>query len=375
MISDNGWMFLLNSLTVGGSEKKTVNISNYLVSKGYEIHVGYLSKPETLLESIDDDISTYFIGRKGKFDLSVPQKLRNYWVNNNISAVWCVNPYPALYAYFAARPLTDRPRLIASTNTTKFRSSYERLQMLAYAPVFRRFDALVFGSELQQRQWVEKFSLSTVDHRVIHNGVDTSAFKPFNSNQSRTGVRERFGIKADEICLGSVAQFRPEKAHTDLITALEKVLKQGISCHLLLVGEGSTKTAMQQLVATKGLNERVTFLGTQKDVRESLAAMDIFILASTSVETFSNAALEAMAMGTAVILTRIGGAAEMMGEGDNGILYEPGNIEELVSAICRLSDTPIRDRYARNARTRVCDQFSVERMANAYIATLANTSL
>lgn len=375
MSMNSGWMFLLNSLTIGGSERKTVNIANYLASAGNRIHIAYLCKPETLIGHVDDDVSVLYLDRKGKLDRSVPRKLRNYWINNNISAVWCVNQYPALYAYLAARQSKIRPRLIASTNTTTFNTTYERLQMLVYAPLFRRFDTLVFGTESQQQLWTDTFSLAGVDSRVIYNGVDTAFYKPVDAAGSGAAAREKLNIGANVLCLGCIAQFRPEKAHADLVRALEAILAQGIACQLLLVGEGRTRPEIQQLVAAKGLQERVTFLGPQHDVREALAAMDIFVLASTSVETFSNAALEAMAMQKAVVLSRIGGAAEMIGEGENGILYEAGNVEELVAAVKLLSDSTTRDRYARNARARVCDLFTLERMARAYEDTLANTGI
>ena len=370
MTINSGWMFLLNSLTIGGSEKKTVNMANHLASVGHNIHIAWLCKPDSLIDSIDAKVSTLYLDRRGKFDLSIPGKLRNYWKEKEISAVWCVNPYPALYACSAAWQLKNRPWLIASTNMTIFNSTYERLQMLVYAPVFRRFDTLVFGTALQQRQWVEQFSLASVDSRVIYNGIDTSYFKPAASVGSGEEVRVKYNINPEVLCMGCVAQFRPEKAHSDLVHALERILAQDISCHLLLVGEGRTRPEIQQLVAAKGLQERVTFLGPQEDVREALSVMDIFVL--PSVETFSNAALEAMAMEKAVVLSRAGGATEMIGEGENGILYEPGNVDDLVATVGKLANRATREHYSANARTRVCELFTFERMAADYVATFTD---
>ena len=218
--------------------------------------------------------------------------------------------------------------------------------MLVYAPVFRRFDTLVYGTELQRDLWTSKYGLAGTDSRVIYNGIDTAHFTPPASVAARNELRARYNLGPEVLCLGCVAQFRPEKAHADLVAALEHIVARGIPCHLLLVGEGRTRPAIEQRVAGKGLQDRVTFLGSQEDVRDALAAMDIFILASTSVETFSNAALEAMAMQKAVILSRIGGAAEMLGSGENGILYTPGNVDELVAAIEKLADRATRERYA-----------------------------
>ena len=372
MTMNSGWMFLLNSLTIGGSEKKTVNMANHLASVGHRIHIAWLCKPDTLIDSIDAKVSTLYLDRRGKIDLSIPGKLCNYFKNNDIHAIWCVNAYPALYAWSAAWRQKDRPRLVVSNNTTTFHSHYDQLQMLVYAPVFRRFDTLVYGTELQRVLWTGKYGLAGTDSRVIYNGIDTTYFTPPASVAARNDLRARYNIGPDVLCLGCVAQFRPEKAHADLVEALEHSVARGIPCHLLLVGEGRTRPAIEHRVAGKGLQDRVTFLGSQDDVREALAAMDIFILASTSVETFSNAALEAMAMQKAVILSRIGGATEMLGSGENGILYTAGNVDELATAIERLADRATREHYAANARARVCERFTLERMATDYVATLAD---
>jgi glycosyltransferase involved in cell wall biosynthesis len=271
-----------------------------------------------------------------------------------------------LYTWNAAWRLRNRPRLIVSNNTTIFHSVYHNMQMLVYAPVFRRFDTLVYGTELQRNLWNSRYGLTGTDSRVIYNGIDTSHFTPPPSVAARNTLRARYHLDPEVLCLGCVAQFRTDKSHGDLVAALERSVARGIPCHLLLVGDGPTRPVIEKLVAARGLQDRVTFLGSQQDVRDALAVMDIFILAS--IETFSNAALEAMAMQKAVILSRIGGGPEMLGGGESGILYTPGNVDELAAAIQKLAGRETRERYAANARARVCEHFSFERMVQDYVA-------
>jgi glycosyltransferase involved in cell wall biosynthesis len=89
------------------------------------------------------------------------------------------------------------------------------------------------------------------------------------------------------------------------------------------------------------------------------------------VETFSNAALEAMAMGLPVILSRIGGAAEMVEAGKKGFLYSPGNVTELAGHISALAgDEALTRKLGAAAVTRVQETFSFARMLDEYLRLL-----
>jgi glycosyltransferase involved in cell wall biosynthesis len=106
-------------------------------------------------------------------------------------------------------------------------------------------------------------------------------------------------------------------------------------------------------------------------VRPLLKLADAFVLTSTAVETFSNAALEAMAMGLPVILSRIGGAAEMVETGKNGFLYSPGNVRELAGHIAALAgDKTLTRKVVAAAATQVKDSFSFTRMLDEYRSLL-----
>ena len=105
-------------------------------------------------------------------------------------------------------------------------------------------------------------------------------------------------------------------------------------------------------------------------MRPFLKVADTFVLTSTS-ETFSNAALEAMAMGLPVILSRVGGAAEMVEAGKNGFLYSPGNVTELAGHIAALAgDEALTRKVGAAAATQVQDSFSFTRMLDEYRSLL-----
>ena len=74
-MSDPGWMFVLNTLGIGGSEKKTVKVANYLAQQGRNIHLAYLNQPDTILSNVDDQVGAVYLERSGKLDLKVPGRL------------------------------------------------------------------------------------------------------------------------------------------------------------------------------------------------------------------------------------------------------------------------------------------------------------
>ena len=113
------------------------------------------------------------------------------------------------------------------------------------------------------------------------------------------------------------------------------------------------------------IRDKIIFLGNVADVRPVLLVMDIFVLTSQS-ETFSNAALEAMAMSKPVILSDVGGASEMVIEGLNGFLYPPGDLSGLVSSIITIIDNNCFDDMGKQSRRIIENNFTFDEMIKQY---------
>lgn len=352
-------MFLLSSLAMGGSEKKTVSVANQLTMRGWDIHLGVLGGPQDLLPAVGVGVNVLQLGRRRRIDFSVVRQLHRYFMAQHITKIWNVNLFSLLYAHLAGRELSPRLRQIVSINTTDFYSSYDRMQMLLYAPLIRRAETVIFGSTAQQEIWVKRYRLDRRKTTVIYNGVDAEHFLALAPTRDLPESSRR-------LTLGMVGQFRPEKGHTILLDALAQLRRNDFAIRLLLVGDGPELTAVQQRVDRMGLSQVVEFVGRTADVRSYLASMDVFILPSLAVETFSNAALEAMATGLPVILSNIGGAAEMIVDGESGFLCPPGDSEALVSAVRRLMDPGLRKTLGAAARARVARRFSIDTMVTRY---------
>lgn len=365
----NHVMFLLNSLTVGGSEKKTVRIANALAKNGNNLTIAYLNGPHTLRDEILDSIDILFLDRKGTFGIGALWRLITYVSQNKVNVLCCMNLYPLIYAYIARMSSRNsRFKLLATTNTTMFVTHKEKWQMLLYAPMLRRTDMIVFGSMFQKDLWIVKYKLNASACTYIYNGVDVNLFRKSISDARSQDVRVELGIPIKGLIIGSVGRLRKVKQYEVAIQAcVELRKKMNLDVYCVLVGGGYEEQRLRGLVIKLQCNDYVYILDATDDVRPYLEAMDIFVLSSMS-ETFSNAVLEAMAMGLPVVLPRVGGCPEMVKPGITGYLYEPGDLSGFVDYLYLLgSDKDRRLKMGQAARSYVEVDFRFESMVASYV--------
>lgn len=364
-------LFLLSGLQVGGTESKTVKIVNELASRGRQVSLAYLQGPEHLLHDINDDVTTTCLQRKGKFSLRALRNLRQFVIDNNIDIIFCMNEYPLLYA--ASLKLFygfGNVRVVLAINTTEFKRSRDKYFMFIYSRLIRRIDRVIYGCEYQMRLWQDRYRLAGVESQVIYNGVNLERFDRIKVNDDR---REEFAL-TDSFVIGCVGRLDREKNQAALLTVASRVNSALQRCDVLLVGAGPLLEQLRQQAARLGIEDRVHFAGRMSDVRGALKSMDVFVLPSVAVETFSNAALEAMAMSLPVVLSDIAGAPEMVVNGESGFLYEKDDLDRLANLLAKLhDDAALRENIGRNARDAVVRQFDINKMYDAYEALLGNS--
>jgi len=363
-----GTLFLVSSLNMGGSERKSVRIVNALHGRGCDVHLAWLNGPEILRPEIHHGVPTMCFNRRGKFSWAAVRRLELYVRNHNIKRIVCMNLYPLLYA-MALRLAMGRnaPTCVVTINTTEFTNRKDAAQMALYAPLLRRTARIVFGCDYQLDLWVNRYRLPRARCLHIYNGVNSDYFSPQSADMSRADPRATFGCDRGDLVLGTVGKFRPEKQQGDLIEVVARLRAQGLPATALIVGDGGERTSLQNRAASAGVAEYVKFPGELHDVRAALAAMDVFVLTSVAVETFSNAALEAMAMARPVVLSDVGGAREMVQEGVNGVLYPPADVAKLGAILKKLAgDRGALRRMGEEARRIAVEQFSFSRMVDAY---------
>jgi glycosyltransferase involved in cell wall biosynthesis len=194
---------------------------------------------------------------------------------------------------------------------------------------------------------------------VIHNGIRDPATGGFN----RAALLDSLGIPHDAPVIGSVASLTENKGHACLLRAFYSVLKDFPDVRLLFLGDGPMRANLQGEVARMGIRDRVIFLGNQRNVFPFVALFDIFTLASLYREGLSVAIVEAMALGKAVVASRLQGITEVVQDGKNGILVTPGDEEGISRAMTTLLlNKDMRREMGEAGRTIYLEQFRIEHM-------------
>jgi glycosyltransferase involved in cell wall biosynthesis len=258
---------------------------------------------------------------------------------------------------------------MATFHTTVLQGVKERLKMAYYRPFFWSADRLVFVCEAQRRYWARR-RLAGRRTEVIYNGIDTDYWSPVAPG-ARRAVRRALGFAEGDLVIALSAVLRREKNPLQLVDAVAALRRRAIPAHALLVGDGPLRGAVEARARKLGIADQVVITGLQQDVRPMVGAADAAVLCSTAVETFSLAALEAMALGRPVVHAELGGAAEMIRSGADGWLFPAGDTAALVERLAALADPELRRRMGRSARGRVEARFAEGAMVDRYEAALS----
>lgn len=361
-------VFLMSSLIAEGSEIKISKLANYLSRRGWSVEVAYLNLPDDLAGDFPKSVSLTCLNRQSRLDIATIIRLRQFLLARRPAIVVSVNLFPVLYLFLSGCLGTVRslPNIVLINQMGYRKGIGGRIRALFYSVVLRIPATLVFGAKCQRDLWEQAYGLSKKKATVIYNGVDTEWFSATAISQSRSKTRASMGLSPSDFVLITVAGLRPVKNLSLLLNALQELCRDYPHIKAVLVGDGPEKFRLEKQSRELGIDHVVQFAGKVRDVRPMLAASNLFALTSET-ETFSNAALEAMSMGKAVILPDKGGSAEMVNDCVNGWLFTPGCTASFVELVRRAVRNPVEcERMGAAARQAVLERFPLRNMLDEY---------
>ncbi|MDP1768776.1 MAG: glycosyltransferase family 4 protein [Nitrospirota bacterium] len=221
-------------------------------------------------------------------------------------------------------------------------------------------DCLVAVGDHQRKTIEQAYGVSSTKMRKIWNGVTLSDGGEAFDLQSVIGTEKR-------LVVGTIATLYEQKGITFLLDVAARLKSQGEKVAFIVAGEGPLRKELEQKCERLGLSDTVYLIGWVKDAAARLIPkLDVFFQPSLW-EAMSVVVLEAMAAGKPIVVTRVGENPLVIGHDRDGLLVDPRNIDQMVSALSRLIHEPgLGARLGDEAKKTFYQSFTADRMARDY---------
>lgn len=342
---------VLPELKSGGVETGTVDLARELTGQGHKAVVisngGRLVKDLTSCGGIHYTLPVH--EKSPIAIISMINKIKEVIKKENIDLVHARSRVPAFSAFFASYQM----RVPFITTCHGYYSTHPFSRVMGWG----RF--VIVSSNVIARHMIKDFGVPRQRIRLIPRGVNLEKFPYRPPDTSGTKKEHRIGV---------IGRITPIKGHVYLIRAITRVARLLPHIKVLIIGDAPPKKAkyrqeLEVLVRRLSLSKYLHFLGERQDIPQQLAKLDLVVVPSIGEEAFGRVIIEAQACGIPVIATRVGGIVDIVKDGENGILVQPRDWNELSDAIIRLlKGKDLRQRLSRAGRINVEKNFSLSHM-------------
>jgi glycosyltransferase involved in cell wall biosynthesis len=358
---------------IGGGESHLLSLVENLDKSVFDpLVLSFTDGP--MIERLQDmQVPTKIIPTTRPFDVTKWKTVRNFIREQQVDLIHAHGTRANSNVLWAAKSLGIP--VIYTVHGWSFhpdqRSFVRKIRILGERYLTDRSDVNISVSASNQQTGKE--NLGRFTSVVINNGIDLQKFDPTRAYKD---IRSQLGIAANDLLVLFIARFTAHKQPLALIKAFAQAAAQLPHLHLLLVGDGDQKEEAVRLIDQLQLQDRITLEKFRQDVPDVLAAADIFVLPSLW-EGLPIGLLEAMAMGKAIIASRVDGTKEIIEHGVNGWLVDTEDlVNQLRDALVQLAgDEATRKRFSMQAMDTVRQRFNAADMTrkieNIYREVLA----
>lgn len=344
---------------VGGGQVHAYELSKALIKRGCEIHIICNKMKKCKDHEIMDGIHIYRVGvvgavnsiyRRGRYVLSSVKKAKELHKKCHFDLIHAHVFGGALAGVVAGKTLhlpvvtTVHGLYLKIWKKIAEKGNFfsKRGEMFI---IKLPHDKIIAVSQMTARQ-IRGLGVSSKKIEVISNGVNLEKFNP-----EVRSVKRRLGIKEDHI-VAFFGRLWKVKGVEYLVKAIPSVVDEIPNVKFLMVGEGPQKESLMKLAEDLGISEHVMFHAPidYSEMPAYIKASDCVVLPSL-MEGLPVTALEAMACGVPVVATKVGGTPEVVKDGKNGFLLEPGRPEPIAKKVIQLlRDEKLRKRMGEAGR-------------------------
>jgi glycosyltransferase involved in cell wall biosynthesis len=355
-------MQVVLSLSPGGTERLVIELCRRLAAD-VDTVVGCLDEPgEWATEVTRLNIPVISLARRPGFHPSLSVRLGEVLKTQRINVIHCHHYSPFVYGLLAA-VMHPSVRVVFTEHGRLHGAGISRKRRLVN-PVLARWPSKIcaVSGALKQDMVAEGFPERSIE--VVYNGIELGR-RP--QPAERAAARSALQLPDDAFVIGSVGRLDPVKNLGALFEALSLLGSRCPTARAVIVGEGPERQALIDRANALGIGNVTHFTGHRSDVRDLMAAFDVYANCST-YEGVSLTILEAMATALPVVATAVGGNPEVVVDQETGLLVDE-RPRSLATAIATLASNPAQRQSMGDAgRWRVKRHFTIERMVNDYAA-------
>jgi glycosyltransferase involved in cell wall biosynthesis len=350
----------------GGLERVVLSIVKEIDRRKYDPSFCTLLPPAPgMLEKMQElEVPCHILDKGAGVNYFLPIALRNLLLREKIQIVNSHDIGATLYAAVAAQ-LAGVPAVV-HTEHSQILTKTRHLGI--YGWVLNRLVSysISVSSDLE-RYLVETFGLPPKNVRTIPNGIDVSRFI-FSHDVSY--LREELNLRDCDTVIGTIGRLTTQKGIDTLLAAFQLLQATRSNVRLVVVGEGELRNSLTKLAERLGIQEKVVFTGIRKDIPNLLHLFDVFVLSSLW-EGQPIAIMEAMAAARPIVATAVGGNAEILKDGDYGLIVPPSDPAAMAKAIEALISDPelaraIAEKASAYARTHLDDRIMVRNYESVF---------
>jgi glycosyltransferase involved in cell wall biosynthesis len=355
-------LHVITGIDRGGAENHLLDLVKHQRALGMAVIVAYLRGKgywTSAFEALGADV--YPLGLRFYGELRPLARLGRLIRSTEFDLVHAHLPPAELYSRLALLGINRKtlPLLITKHNDERFCDVPGKEVLGRW--VARRADRLIAISDAVQRYMSGPgLGLRERKFQTIYYGLDASRFGPSPRAQSAS-LRRYWDIAAEELAIGFVGRLVPQKDIGTLIRGFALFAATFAKAKLVIVGSGPLEGELRCSTEELGIARRVVWAGFRDDIVTVMSAFDIFALTSIH-EGFGLVLLEAMASRLPVVATRAGAIAEVVADGETGILVGPRRPADVAAAFRKLTDGRLRTQFGEAARARVLREFTLEKM-------------
>lgn len=348
-------LWLIKGLGPGGAERLLVSAAQVRDREAFHYEAAYLLPWKNHLVPLleESSLPVTCLDVTDEKDLRWTARLRRVLTAGRYDVVHVHSPYVAGLCRLVVKtlPRSVRPALVSTEHNIW--SSFAAPTRLLNAWTSRLDAAHLAVSEDVRQSMAPRLR---GDVQVVVHGVPLVEVRA--ALPERAEMRQALGIEEGTVLVGTVANYRPQKAYDDLLQAAHRLVTSSAPVRFVAVGQGPLEADITALHTRLELGARFQLLGYRADAVSVMAACDLFVLASRH-EGLPVALMEAQVLGLPVVATAVGGIPEVVTDGVHGLLVPPSQPDLLAEAISQLAGDPDRRARMGEAAQRSGAQFDI----------------